>query len=64
MENPGVFLFLFLFSFLGPDPQHMEVPRLGGLIKAIPAGLHNSHCNARSEQRLQTTQQLKAMPDP
>ena len=25
----GFFCFLFVFSFLGPHPQHMEVPRLG-----------------------------------
>ena len=27
--NPWVLFFLLLFSFLGPHPRNMEVPRLG-----------------------------------
>ena len=35
-------LFFFL-PFLGPHPQHMEVPRLGrGLIRAVAASLRHS----------------------
>ena len=57
-----------ILSFLGPHLQHMEVPRLGGLIEAVAAGLHHSHSHshshARSEPRLQPTPQLMTMPDP
>ena len=35
-----------------------------GLIRAVAAGLHPSHSNARSELHLQPTPQLTAMPDP
>ena len=35
-------------AFLGPYLRHMEVPRLGGQIRATAAGLHHSHSNARS----------------
>ena len=33
-------------------------------IRAVAAGLHNSHSNAGSEPLLQATPQLTAMPDP
>ena len=46
------FVCLFVSSFLGPHPQHMEVPRLGGLIGAVAASLHQSHSNAGSEPHL------------
>ena len=36
------------FVFLELYPQHMEVPRLGGRIRAAVAGLHHSHSNAGS----------------
>ena len=35
-----------------------------GLIRAIVAGLHHRHSNARSELRLQPTPHLMATPDP
>ena len=36
---PFVFFFLvFFLPFLGPLPQHMEVPRLGVLIRAVAVG--------------------------
>ena len=57
------FFFVFL-SFLGPLPQHMEVPRAGRLIGAVAAGLHQSHSNTVSEPHLQPTPQLMAMLDP
>ena len=36
-----LFCFVFLV-FSGPHPGHMDVPRLGGLIRATAAGLHHS----------------------
>ena len=35
-----------------------------GPIRAVAAGLHESHSNARSEPCLQPTSQLTATPDP
>ena len=58
------FNFLAFWLFLGPLPRHMEIPRLGGLIKAVATGLHQSHRNSGSELHLQPTPQLAAMPDP
>ena len=46
----NLFLFVCSLSFLGPNPQHMEVPRLGVKIRAIAAGLH--HNATRSEPHL------------
>ena len=57
------FFFFWSFVFLGLHLQHVEVPRLGGLIRAVAAGLHHGHSNARSELRLWPTPQLMAMPD-
>ena len=54
---------LFALAFLGLHPRHLEVPRLGGLIGAVAAGLHHSH-SMGSEPRLQPTPQLTKMPDP
>ena len=56
-------LFVFL-PFLGPLPWCMEVPRLGGQIGAVAAGLCQSHSNAGSNLRLQPTPQLTATLDP
>ena len=48
-----IYLFIFVFlSFLGLHPGHTEVPTLGVLIRAIAAGLHQSHSNGGSELRL------------
>ena len=58
----GIFFFVFL-PFLGPLLQHMEVSRLGGLIRAVAASLRQSYSNAGSEPRLQPTPQLTVMPD-
>ena len=45
--------FPFFFFFLGLlHPWHMEVPRLGGPIRATAAGLCHSHDNARSKLHL------------
>ena len=59
--NPNITFFL---PFLGPHPRYMEVPRLGGLIGAVAAGLHHSHSSVGSNPRLQPTPQLTAMLDP
>ena len=56
--------FLGIFVFLGLHLQHMEVPRLGGLIRAVAAGLRQSHSNTGSEPCLRPTPQLTATPDP
>ena len=56
-------VWFLVFVFLGPHPRHMEVPRLGGLIGAVAAGLHHSHANAGSKLCLQPTPQLRVMPD-
>ena len=54
-ELPGgpriLFVFSF-FSFLGPHLRHMEVPRLGGRIRATAAGLYHSQSNVGSELHL------------
>ena len=57
------FLFFFFFVFLGPHLRYMEVPRPGGPIRAVAAGLHQSHSNTRSKPRLQPTPKLTAMLD-
>ena len=59
-------LFLFIcYCFLGPHLRHMEVRTLGrGGIRAAAASLPHSHSNTGSEQHLQPTPQLMAMPDP
>ena len=58
-----VLLLLFVFlPFLGSLPQHKEVPRLGGRIGAVAAGLLQSHSNEGSETGLQPTPQLTATP--
>ena len=59
-----VFFIFYFLSFLGPHVRRTEVPRLGGLIGAIAAGLCQSHSNLGSEPHLQPTPQLTAMLDP
>ena len=44
-----IVVFVFLSVFLGPHPRHMEVRRIGGLIRAEAASLDHSHSNTRSE---------------
>ena len=41
--------FMYLFCFLGPLPRQMEVPGLGGRIRATAASLYHSHGNAGSQ---------------
>ena len=47
-HHSSIFVFLFC-CFLGLRLWHMEVPRLGDLIRAAAADLHHSHSNARFE---------------
>ena len=60
------FLFVCLFVFflsLGLYPQHIEVPRLGGLIGAVAADHSHSHSNVGSELCLRSIPQLRAAAD-
>ena len=54
------------FFFFGPFAISRAAPKAGsqamGPIRAVAAGLCQSHGNARSEPRLQPTPQLTAMP--
>ena len=54
----------FIFWFLGPHPQHMEISGQGRQIGATAAGLHHSHSNSGSELPLWPTPELMAMLDP
>ena len=56
------FFFFFVFSRAAPTAYGGSQAR--GLIKAIAAGLHHSHSNARSKPCLQPTPQLMATQDP
>ena len=51
----GGFCCCCCFVFLGPYLQHMEVPWLGGPVRALAAGLHHSHSSARSKLCLLAT---------
>ena len=51
-----VFLFCFVL-FLGPHPQHVEVPRIGVEFGAVAYSLNLSHSKARSELYLPPTPQ-------
>ena len=52
----------FLLSFLGPHPQHVEVPGLA--VKLELQLLAYSHSNERSKPQLQPIPQLMATLDP
>ena len=56
-----LFFFSFFFSAAVMAYSNSQARRLIG---ATAAGLHHSHSNGRSKQRLQPTPPLKAMPDP
>ena len=53
----------FFFFFLGPNPQHMEVPRLG-IKSATAAGLCHSQSCVGSDPHLQPTPQPTATQNP
>ena len=58
-----IYLFFCLFAFSRAAPAAYRGSQAKGLIGAVAAGLHQSHSNAGSEQYLQPTPQLMAMPD-
>ena len=45
---PGFLFFFFLFSFLGPQLRHMEVPRLGVESELQLLAYTTAHSNAGS----------------
>ena len=55
-----MYLFIYLFCFLGSHMQHIEVSGIGVRVGATAAGLHHSHSNTRSEQSLWPTLQFRA----
>ena len=63
-----IYLFTYLFFvfllFLWATSAAYGSPQARGLIGDVAAGLHQSHSNAGSKPRLQSTPQLTAMPDP
>ena len=59
-----IYLFLSFSLFLGPLPTAYGGSQARGLIRAVAAGLHQSHSNVGSEPSLQSTPQLTATPDP
>ena len=61
--------YFILFHFLSFSPFRVTLAACGGfqargLIRAVAAGLRQSHSNARSEPCLRPTPQLTATPDP
>ena len=64
-EMPFFFLFFFcLFAFARAALSAYGGSQARGLIRAIAAGLRQSHSNEGSEPRLQPTPQLTATLDP
>ena len=60
--NSSDFFFFFFFLLFRAALEAYGVSQARGQIGATSAGLH--HSNTRSEQHLQPTPQLTAMPDP
>ena len=58
------FFFFLSFVFLRTAPTAYGGFQARGLIRAVVAGLRQSHSNAKSEPRLRTTPQLTATLDP
>ena len=58
------FLVFWLFAFSRAAPAAYRSSQARGLMRAVAAGLHHSHSNARSEPCLQPTPQLTATPNP
>ena len=55
-------LFIYLFSFSGLHPRHMEAPRLGVELELqLPSTPQPQECQI---QAASTTRQLTTMPDP
>ena len=61
---PSLFIYLFIFCFLGLHPWHVEAPRPGGPVGATASSLSHSHSNVGSELRLQPTTQPATTLDP
>ena len=57
-----MFLFVFL-PFLGPLPQHMEVPRLGVESELQPPAYARATATQDLSRGLQPTPQLTAVPN-
>ena len=57
------FFFFCLFAISWAAPAAFGGSQARGLIRAVAAGLRQSHSNAGSEPRLQPTPQLTATPD-
>ena len=55
--------FFFFFGLFRAAPTAHGSSQARDQIRAVAACLHHSHSNARSEQLLQCTPQLMAMPD-
>ena len=63
-EKKEKLISLFFFSFLGPHPQHMEVPRLGVESELqLPAYTTATAMQAGSKPHLRPTPQLMATLD-
>ena len=56
--------FFCLFAFSRAAPVAFGGSQARGLIRAVAAGLRQSHRNVGSKLRLQPTPQLMATPDP
>ena len=59
-----VFLLYFIFVFSRATTVAYRGSQARGRIRAVAAGLRQSHSNAGSEPRLRHTPQVTAMPDP
>ena len=59
-----IYLFICLFAFFRAAPAAWGSSQARGLIRAVAAGLRQSHSNTGLEPRLQSTPQLTATPDP
>ena len=66
MGTPMITFFFFfgLFAFSSAAPEAHGGSQARGLIRAVAAGLRQSHSNAGSEPRLPPTPQLTATPEP
>ena len=59
-----LFFFFCLFAISWASPPAYGGSQARGLIRAVAAGLRQSHSNSGSEQGLQPTPQLTATLDP
>ena len=46
MQQDRIYIYIFIYCFLGPHPRHMEVPRLGVKSELQLASLRHSHSNS------------------